>query len=151
MIIGTLWGGWIGVVSIHNIKEIADLPEFLDFCFKKNWVYVEDNPFHRFPWMVWWSWKSEKVEWISLLHHISGWMKEVCTGWEKWEKGTFSISAPGLQSIRKQGLTEMMTMLNTDNGNYDASSSLPWCVLLNDILEIQTERMGREWKRHSFL
>ena len=40
-------------------------------------------------------------------------------------KGTFSISAPGLQSIRKQGLTEMMTMLNTDNGNYDTSSSLP--------------------------
>ena len=119
--------------------------------FKKNWMYVEDNPFHRFPWMVWWSWKSEKVEWISLLHHISGWMKEVCTGWEKWEKGTFSISAPGLQSIRKHGLTEMMTMLNTDTGHYNASSSLPWCVLLNDILEIQTERMGREWKRHSFL
>ena len=37
-------------------------------------------------------------------------------------KGTFSISAPGLQTIRKQGLAEMMTMLNTDIGNYDASS-----------------------------
>ena len=102
VMIGTLWGGRKGVVSKHHIKEIADLPEFLDFCFKKNWVYVEDNPFHRFPWMVWWSWKSEKVEWISLLHHISGWMKEVCTGWEKWEREHLAFQRLGCNLLESK-------------------------------------------------
>ena len=79
------------------------LPEFLGFCFKKNWVHVENNPFHRFPWMVWWSWKSEKVEWISLLHHISGWMKEVCTGWEKWEREHLAFQRLGCNLLESKG------------------------------------------------